>query len=121
MAAERPTATARSLLGSICAIAAGCLCLASTFAACLNPLTDDQPSARDQSPVVDDLATPGPNTPGSEPPDGELVGGEGSSSSAGGSASDAGVDAPDDSRDDLRHTAQHVDAGPDSGSLEPPP
>lgn len=94
-------------------MAAGCLCLAQAFVGCLNPLTDDQPSARpvdaiDVSPGSPPANDPSPNAPTTVAPGDNYGGGQNSpSEGASSGAADAGV--------------EQLDAGADSGSLESSP
>lgn len=98
------------MFGSWCAIARTVVCLAAAFSGCLNPLTDDQPSAR-PAVVGDDGAASAPppaSQPGASPSPGDSLidedeeqgtpAGSGSSAQPG----DAGV--------------VELDAGPDSGT-----
>ncbi len=106
MRAERPMLAPRSWFGSSCAIWLAALCLAYGFAGCLNPLTDDQPSSRnDSSPVV---------TP-------ENPNGAGNGVTPGSGSNDFIVDEPAEqapaSPGSSDPDAGQLDAGPDSGSL----
>jgi hypothetical protein len=121
MAAERPTLTGRSRFGALCASAVALLCLAHAIAGCLNPLTDDQPSAA-PVPVLGGSGEPGAGAPaGSQSEPGDfLVEDEpdGEDSAVGNPGANAPEGPPATSSPDA---GTELDAGPDSGSVETSP